>query len=140
MTTQSLYIWFPGTAASALEHYHGIFGGKLTLHTFEEFDRNDGPADAIAHGVLSGPVKLYATDAADDEETVSMGGVSIALLGTADGPTLTRWFDALAQNGHVLDPLQERSWGAYDGQVVDQFGIRWLIGYGGEASTTRECE
>lgn len=140
MTTQSLYLWFPGNAASALEHYQHIFGGRLTLHTFQEFGRTDGPADAIAHGVLSGPVKLYATDAADGEETVSMGGVSIALLGTADGPTLTRWFDALAQSGRVLDPLQERSWGACDGQVVDRFGIRWLIGYGDEERTRRECE
>ncbi|MCS3842929.1 putative glyoxalase superfamily protein PhnB [Microbacterium sp. AK031] len=69
-----------------------------------------------------------------------MVGVSIALLGTADGPTLTRRFDAHAQSGRVLDPLQERSWGAYVGQVVDRFGIRWLIGCGDDERAMRECE
>ncbi|MBN9130569.1 MAG: VOC family protein [Paenarthrobacter ureafaciens] len=130
MTTQTLYLWFPGNATEALKFYHETFGGELTLHTFEEFGRTDGPPSAIAHGELSGPVSLYATDTADGEEAVSMTGVSIALLGTADGPTLTQWFNTIAQGGgSVLDPLQKRSWGAYDGQVVDRFGVRWLIGY-----------
>ncbi len=133
MTTQALYLWFPGTAADALSFYHDTFGGDLTLNTFAEFDRTDGPADAIAHGSLSGPVNLYGTDATDGQDTVTMSGISVALLGTADGPTLTRWFDALAEGGTVLDPLQKRSWGAHDGQVVDRYGVRWLIGFEDEA-------
>jgi len=32
----------------------------------------------------------------------------------------------------VVDALQVRSWGAHDGQVIDQYGIHWLIGYEGE--------
>ena len=33
-----------------------------------------------------------------------MEGVSVALLGTADGETLTRWFECLSDGGTVLDP------------------------------------
>lgn len=51
------------------------------------------------------------------------------LPGTADSDTLTRWFDGLADGGTVLDPLQARGWNASDGQVVDRFGLRWLIGF-----------
>ncbi|MET3905201.1 VOC family protein [Paenarthrobacter sp. 4246] len=139
MTTQTLYLWFPGNAAEALRFYHETFGGELTLHTFEEFGRTDGPPAAIAHGELSGPVNLYATDTSDGEESVSMTGVSIALLGTADASTLTQWFATIAQGGgSVLDPLQKRSWGAYDGQIIDRFGVRWLIGY--EASQTDKAD
>ncbi|MDA8332444.1 MAG: VOC family protein, partial [Candidatus Dormibacteraeota bacterium] len=29
--------------------------------------------------------------------------------------------------------LQRRPWGAYDGQVVDRYGLHWLIGYEEEA-------
>ncbi len=129
MTAPTLYLWFPGNAAQALGFYHDIFGGDLTLHTLAEMGRTDGPADAIGHGILYGPVSLYGTDTTGDQDPVSMSGVSIALLGTADGATLTRWFDALSQGGTVLDALQKRPWGAYDGQVVDQYGVRWLIGY-----------
>ncbi len=129
MTAMTLYIWFPGNAREALQRYHEVFGGDLELHTYAEFGRDDGPADAIAHGILAGPVALYGCDAAAGEEALAMRGASVALLGTADAPTLTRWFDALAEGGTVLDPLQARGWDASDGQLIDRFGLRWLIGF-----------
>lgn len=134
MTQMSLYLWFPGTARAALEHYREVFGGELVLHSFADMQRTDGPADAIGHGMLTGTVPLYATDAVADEATVQMDGVSVALLGTADAATLTRWFEGLADGGTVIDPLQERPWGASDGQVRDRFGVRWLIGFEPEAA------
>lgn len=127
--TQSLYLWFPGNAAEALQFYRGVFGGELVLHTYAEFGRADGPADAIAHGILTGPVRLYGCDASGEEDAVVMQGVSIALLGAGDAETSARWFGALADGGMVIDPLQARGWGAYDGQVRDRYGVRWLIGY-----------
>ncbi|WP_309064218.1 VOC family protein [Microbacterium sp.] len=129
MAAPTLYAWFPGNAREALTFYRDVFGGDLDLHTFEEFGRSDGPADAIAHGTLSGPVRLYGTDAVGDQPSVSLTGVSIALLGTADGATLTRWFEGLSEGADILDPLQKRPWGATDGQLVDRHGIRWLIGF-----------
>lgn len=129
MTAPTLYFWFPGNAAEALSFYKEVFGGDAQMHTFQEFGRTDGPGSAIAHGMLSGPVSLYATDASSDEEALRMEGVSVALLGAADPATLTDWFDSLCAGGTVLDPLAERPWGATDGQVRDKFGVRWLIGY-----------
>ncbi|RUR01121.1 VOC family protein [Labedella endophytica] len=129
MSGIGLYLSFPGTAAEALGFYARAFDAEVELHTFDEFGRTDGPADAIAHGVLSGPVGLFASDTAGDEEPVSMTGVSVTLLGTADGETLTRWFERLSDGGTVLDPLQKRPWGATDGQVRDRYGVRWLVGY-----------
>jgi PhnB protein len=123
------YLFLPGTARAALEFYHGVFGGELALHTFAEFSREDGPPDAIAHGVLAGPVRLYASDAAGDERPLDAQGLSFALLGAADPDTLERWFAALADGGRVVDPLVARPWGAHDGTVVDRFGLRWLVGY-----------
>ncbi|GEK80254.1 VOC family protein [Agrococcus baldri] len=129
MTAMSIYIWFPGSTREALTFYQGVFGGELAMHTLAEMGRDDGPADAIGHGMLVGPVTLYATDAVGDDEPVRMTGLSVALLGTAEPATLSRWFASLSEGGTVLDALQERPWGASDGQVVDRFGIRWLIGF-----------
>jgi len=28
-----------------------------------------------------------------------------------------------------MDELQTRPWGASDGQVIDRYGLHWLIGY-----------
>ncbi|MGM1018067.1 MAG: VOC family protein [Actinomycetota bacterium] len=123
------YLFLPGTAAEALTFYRSVFGGELTLHTYAEFDRADGPGDAIAHGVLTGPVALHASDAGADEDAVHLVGAAFALLGAAEPVVLEEWFRALSAEGRVLDPLQQRTWGAHDGQVVDRYGIRWLIGY-----------
>lgn len=123
------YFLFPGNAREALELYRGVFGGELELHTYADFGRSDGPADAIAHGILNGPVSLYASDAGADEDGFHSTGLFFALLGAAEPAVLHRWFDALADGGSVLDALQQRAWGAWDGQVRDAFGVTWLIGY-----------
>ena len=33
----------------------------------------------------------------------------------------------------IVDDLQRRPWGDFDGQVVDQYGLHWLIGFEGTA-------
>ncbi len=125
-----LYLTFPGDAREALEFYRDLFGGELQLHTYESFSRADGPAEAIAHGVLSGgPVSLFGSDAAPGDDVIRLEGVALSLLGTAEPDVLHEWFDGLAATGTVLEPLEPKPWGAVDGQVMDQHGLRWLIGY-----------
>ncbi len=57
----------------------------------------------------------------------------LSLLGTAEPDVLRRWFDDLAADGTVVDALQERPWGDWDGVVRDAFGVTWLIGFEGPA-------
>jgi PhnB protein len=59
----------------------------------------------------------------------------LALLGAADPPTLRAWFGGLADGGNVVDDLQQRPWGDYDGQVIDRYGIHWLIGFADDAGS-----
>jgi PhnB protein len=120
---------FPGTAREALEFYASVFGGELVLNQYSDFGRTDGPAEAIAHGMLQGPVELFAADAGPGEASLSLQGIHFALLGTADPETLHRWFDALAVGASKIDDLQQRPWGDFDGTVTDRFGVTWLIGY-----------
>jgi len=123
------YLHFPGTARDALAFYHGVFGGELILNTYGDFSREDGPADAIAHGMLRGPVSLFASDAGPGQETFHSSGLMFSLLGTSDPQTLRSWFAQLAEGGRVVDDLQVRPWGATDGQVVDRYGVLWLVGF-----------
>ncbi|MDJ0379036.1 VOC family protein [Cryobacterium sp. PH31-L1] len=129
MAALQIYVTFPGTAREALGFYADIFGGELSLHTFEEFGRSDGPPHAIAHGMLDGVVTLAGSDAAVGEDSVSLEGFRLSLLGTADPETLHEWFDKLAIGGRVVDSLAPKPWGASDGQVIDRYGLPWLIGY-----------
>jgi PhnB protein len=123
------YVHFPGTARDALAFYADVFGGTVHLHTLAEFGRSDGPAEAIAHGYLDGPVAIYGADAVGPDGPLECRGLMLSLLGAADPATLTGWFSRLADGGRVLDDLQQRPWGASDGQVVDRFGLHWLVGF-----------
>ncbi|RAX18168.1 VOC family protein [Pseudarthrobacter sp. AG30] len=129
MTAPQIYVMFPGTAREALGFYADVFGGELSLFTYREFSRNDGPPDAIAHGVLAGPVAVAGADAATGENAVQSEGLMLSLLGTAVPAVLHQWFDKLALGGRVVDPLGPKPWGAADGQVIDRHGLHWLIGY-----------
>ncbi|AMM19950.1 glyoxalase [Frondihabitans sp. PAMC 28766] len=126
------YLLMPGSARAALEFWGRVFGGEVTVYTLAEFGREDGPAEAVAHGILAGDVELYAADATGDDKPFAGEGVLFSLLGIAPREVLHRWFDALGDGGTVLDRLQVRPWGASDGQVRDRFGVTWLIGYEAE--------
>ena len=134
------YALFPGSAHEALTFYQDVFGGELTLHTRAEFGRTDEPLTAIAHGMLNGPVTLYGADRDGDAsgepgeagtvaQAIRTEGLMLTLLGTADPDTLRTWFARLSEGGHVVDEFQARPWGAWDGQVVDRYGLHWLIGF-----------
>ncbi len=129
MTQLTPYLHLPGTAREALERYAEVFDGTLVLNTFADFQRTDGPGESIAHGMLQGPVTLFAADAGEGEATLRTEGVMFSLLGTADAETLRGWFAGLSEGGRLVDDLQQRPWGAWDGQVVDRFGLHWLIGF-----------
>ena len=132
-TPPTPYVHFPGTAREALSFYGDVFGCSVQLHTFEEFGRTDGPGDAVAHGYLTdGPVVLFGSDVAGDERPVRCQGMMLSLLGTAAPSTLRRWFARLSEGGHVVDDLQVRPWGDSDGQVIDRFGLHWLVGFEGD--------
>ncbi|MBT2551394.1 VOC family protein [Arthrobacter sp. ISL-65] len=129
MATLQPYVIFPGTARAALTFYRDVFGGELSLHTYEDFGRSDGALSAIAHGELHGEVALAGADAAAGEKSVRVEGLMLSLLGTAEPEVLHEWFDKLSVGGSVVDPLAPKPWGASDGQVVDRHGLHWLVGY-----------
>ena len=132
MAAPTPYLLFRGTARDALTFYGEVFGGSVQLHTYQEFHRTDGPAEAIAHGSLSGgPVSIFGADATVNEPSVRVEGMMLSLLGTAAPSTLRAWFSQLSEGGRVVDALQARPWGDSDGQVIDRFGVHWLIGFEG---------
>jgi PhnB protein len=133
MADPTPYIHFPGTARAALTFYAEVFGGSAQLHTLADLGRTDGPADAIGHGYLvDGPVALFGADAVGDEPSVQTAGVMLALLGTSTPETLRTWFARLAEGGRIVDDLQARPWGDSDGQVIDAYGLHWLVGFEGD--------
>jgi len=101
----------------------------VQLRTFAELSGTVVPGDAIAHGYLAdGPVALFACD----EAAFRCEGKMLPLLGTAPASTQCKWFSSPADG--VVDDLRMRPWGASDGQVIDRYGLHWLIGFEREDS------
>ena len=119
-----------GNAREVLGFYADVFDCEVQLHTFEEMGRSDGPGDWIAHGYLVHDlVSLFASDVADEAESFQARGLMFSLLGTSSPSELSKWFTKLSIDGHIIESLEKRSWGATDGQVRDRYGVHWLVGF-----------
>jgi PhnB protein len=70
----------------------------------------------------------------DGEPSFRCEGMMLSLLGTSEPATLRGWFSSLSAGGQIVDELQARPWGASDGQVIDRYGLHWLIGFEGDES------
>jgi PhnB protein len=123
------YLNFKDTTREAMEFYHGVFGGKLDMNTFKEFQASRDPADddLIMHAQLDADGILFmAADTPSHMEYSPGSNFSMSLSGE-DEARLRGYFDKLQEGGTVLQPLEKASWGDTFGMLVDRFGVRWLV-------------
>ena len=128
------YVQFDGSAREALEFYQGVFGGDLTVSTFGEFGAGHGPDDdnLLMHGQLETPsgFTLMAADTPQGMPYNPGGNITISLSGD-DGDDLRGYFSQLSDGGKVTVPLEKQMWGDEFGQLIDRFGIGWLVNISG---------
>lgn len=124
---------FRDNAREAMEFYHTIFGGELTLQTYKEFHASEqDPAedDKIIHAVLTTPsFMLMAADTPNRMPYNADSNIfSLALNGDAatEAP-LRGYFERLSDGGTVTMPLAKAQWNATFGMCRDKFGVRWMI-------------
>ena len=138
MTTRlNPYLGFRDTAREAMEFYHSVFGGELTLSTFGDFQASEDPAeqDKIMHGMLetdSGLVLMGADTPNSMDYTVGTN-YSVSLSGT-DEAELRGYWDKLSDGGTVTLPLERAPWGDSFGMCSDRFGVSWLVNIGSPES------
>ncbi|MGK9146802.1 VOC family protein [Plantibacter flavus] len=139
MTTLNPYLGFRGDARAAMEFYHGVFGGELTVSTFGDFQASVEPEeiDLVMHSQLTGDsgVVFMASDTPKHMEYSTGSNFSMSLSGSSDDEAqLTGYFTALADGGEVLQPLAAAPWGDSFGMLKDRFGITWLVNIAGAAA------
>ncbi|GAA2180868.1 VOC family protein [Brooklawnia cerclae] len=135
MLTMHPYLSFNGNAREATTFYQEVFGGKLTVSTFGEYGADGMPPEGVMHAELATDhFVLYASDAfTGSAETWRGQRIALALMGDEPGTDLelaTRWFDRLAVDGTIGQPLAEQLWGDVYGQVTDKYGIDWMVDVG----------
>jgi len=123
------YLTFDGNAREAMEFYHSVFGGDLRINTFGEFGSPDpAVADKVMHAMLTTPqgYLLMASDTAPGVPFDKGNTMTVSLSGDP-GEGLEEFWDKLADGGSVKLPFEKQMWGDVFGQLVDKFGVPWMV-------------
>ena len=121
------YIFFTGNCREAMEFYKTIFGGELTVQTY---DKVPGPPQKemkgkVMHaGLTGGEIELLASDT--QKASPKAAKVSLSLNGT-DQAKLTKIFSQLSEGVEAEYPLKKEFWGDIFGTVIDKFGVDWMV-------------
>jgi PhnB protein len=131
------YLFFNGNCAEAMRFYEEALGGKLEMmmKASEAPAGSDGGCpgadpDAVMHAcVMVEGRRLMASDWMSPEPYPGINGVSISLV----YPTVEeakRRFEALAEGGKVIMPLDKTFWVESFGMLTDKYGANWMVNGG----------
>ncbi len=127
------YISFKDNARAAMEFYKTVFGGNLTMNTFQEFHAGD--SDLIMHAMLEGEngIRFMAADTPPGMEYREGANISMSLSGE-DEAELRGFWRKLSDGATITMPLENAPWGDTFGMLTDKFGINWMVNITGWAA------
>ena len=144
--TTTTHLNFRGTAGQALEFYQSVFGGTLTAATYGDvgMPKEVPGAEKIVFGQLetADGFRLMAYDIPGQDSTDATAtagttrrenGTTVtdrtffqSLRGQSLAEVQTLW-DALADDGDIIEPLAASAWSPGFGMLTDRFGVTWVI-------------
>jgi PhnB protein len=130
------YLFFNGNCREAMEFYKSVFGGEVTYNDADPDQMGDMPnkdwfKGKIMHASLRGPVNIMASDSPTASDKAAKVELS---LGGTDEKMMRETFDKLAEGGKVKMPLKKEFWGDTYGQILDKYGIEWMMNIGSNMS------
>jgi PhnB protein len=129
------YLNFGDETREAMEFYRTVFGGKLELHTYEEYPASQDPGEAhkIMHSVLEAEngITLMAADTPNSMEYRPETNIYMSLTGDNEAE-LRAYFEKLSTGGTVAMPLEKAPWGDLFGMCTDRFGVQWMVNIAGQ--------
>ena len=124
------YISFKNNARQAMEFYKTVFGGKLTITTFKEYQMSQDPSqdDLVMHSSLEADngIMFMASDTPDFMEYKPGATINMILNGDNE-EELRGYWEKLSVGGKINQPLEKAPWGDSYGMLTDQFGINWMV-------------
>lgn len=124
------YFNFDGNTREAMTFYQSVFGGKLEMSTFKDYNVSQDPADdnKIMHSMLEAEngISFMAADTPKGMEYQPGTNGRMTLSGD-DEIELKGYFEKLSAGGLVLAPIEKSPWGDQFGMVADKYGITWMI-------------
>lgn len=150
MTIQTTtHLNFRGDARAALGFYQSVFGGHAVVNTYADFGMPaDVPgSDRVVFGLVAADngFRIMAYDIPGSAEGSIAGGGSTrrengttvtdqALFVSIGADTLEElqgYWDALAVDARIVEPLAASAWSAGFGMLTDRFGVTWSFSVAG---------
>jgi PhnB protein len=129
------YLSFSDNARQAMQFYKTVFGGKLEMNTFKEFQVSQDPSEdnKIMHAVLEAEngITFMAADTPNGMEFHPGTHMSMSLSGDNEAE-LRGYFEKLSSGGMITMPLEKAPWGDTFGMLTDKFGIAWMVNITGQ--------
>lgn len=124
------YLTFAGNCREALDFYKNALNGEIvSINTFSETNMpvDDSQKNRIVHAEFkSEDIYFAASDGMPDFKGVPGNMVTLS-INLDDLQEQERIFKALSAGGTVSMPLQKTFWGAMYGQLIDRYGIQWML-------------
>ena len=122
---------FRGDARAALEFYHAVFGGDLTVVTYAQMGtaQDSAAADQIMYGQVAADsgfrVMAYDVPAGTPWDR-GRDPFFLSLRGETTEEVAAYW-DKLAEGATVRQPLGPAQWAPAYGMLTDRFGVTWVV-------------
>jgi PhnB protein len=129
------YLAFRDNAREAMEFYKTVFGGKLMMSTFKDYNASRNPSEdnKIMHAMLEADngIVFMAGDTPEGMDYQAGGSYSMSLSGDNEAE-LRGYFEKLSAGGSITVPLDKAPWGDTFGMFTDKFGVPWLVNIAGQ--------
>jgi PhnB protein len=130
-TTLTPYLHFNGNCEEALNAYKVILGGSLEgVQRYGMMNPNAPPEqkDKILHAEFKFDGCTILASDSFGERVGDKSSPNTALSLSYDSPEKAKQiFDKLAEGGKVGVPFEKQFWGAWHGNLVDRYGIYWMM-------------
>ncbi|GAA1587726.1 VOC family protein [Kribbella sancticallisti] len=129
--TTTTHLNFRGDARAALEFYRTVFGGEITVVTYQDAHNVQDPieADQIMWGQVQGDngihVMAYDVPVRTPYEQ-GVNSVFVSIRGT-DAEEISTCWKKLAEGADVIQDLAPAGWSPLYGMLKDRFGVVWVL-------------
>ncbi|HVV55780.1 MAG TPA: VOC family protein [Mucilaginibacter sp.] len=125
------YLHFNGNCEEALNNYIEIFGGSGGVTSrfgdAPSFPVPDDYKNKVMHAHLEFDDNVIFMSDCGPGRTIEHGNGIAMSIGLEDEAQTHAIFDRLAEGGQVIMPLEKQFWGDIFGQLIDKYGIRWML-------------
>lgn len=139
MASVSTYLNFMGQTEEAFQFYRSVFRTDFAGPIARMGDVPPGPGMPalsateknmvmhVALPILGGHVLMGTDTLTALGHKLEVGNNVHINLEPDTRAEAERLFAALSQGGKVSTPLQDMFWGAYFGNLIDKFGVQWMV-------------